>query len=593
MTTLVDYSVPNNKLIPCAVSPSAQIPAKRPVVVLDFETHNTDARRTPVILTGTISEDGKENITKALPYPAELNGSSIVAHNAKFELTILKANGFKDIQVEDDTMLMAYLLDPSQEVKMETLHEKYFKEHKKDLVEVYNDEVQKEKPDAARRVNLPDNWYEKVSVDALSTYLREDLHTTARLRSFLTRQLREKPEVYAWYREVELVIVVILTEMEYAGVQIDKDRLQQLSEEFTRDCGAILERLNRLAGRKPDGEPYNLNSTKQLQEVLFEKFKLPKTEKTKTGYSTDIKSLQQVLSKTNHIFVRLLLEYRELSKLLSTYCNPILERLDNDDRLHGSFNQTFTVTHRLSSSSPNLQNIPSKKEIGRLIRECFIAKKGHKLYIADYGQVELRILAHYSQDEALLKIFTSGEDLHEATGRLMGKDRQTGKIINFSLMYGKSAYGFGEDWGVSQESAQATINDYFNAFPGVQFFMEKQKAVCVAKKGWMTDIAGLPLYCGNPNTPDKWERQTVLRRAVNYPIQSSSQAIIKKAMVNIYKRFGLCPVLQVHDEVVYEIPDNGNLENLTNNLTFEMENAFQLKNVNLTVDAKVTDKWEK
>jgi DNA polymerase-1 len=549
-------------------------------VILDVETTSANPHQATPLLVGLLN--GTVSISETLPL--KIQGKTVIGHNLKYDLTVLRRAGvsFQDCTYED-TMIMSYLLFPNHPRGLKYLSTCFLKQPMKELLEVYNESCRRINPAHKDRKSLPDGWWHQVGTKTLTGYLESDLRSTARLYSYLRDKMAGKEQLEQWYDQVEKKVMVILASSELKGVKIDVENLKKLQEYFFKKTQLLEGKLKSLAGDKE----LNLNSSKQLQKVLYEKFKLRKGKKTKEGYSTDKATLGKLAQ--HHAFPKMLLEYREVQKLQSTYVDSILEKVDSGARLHSSYNQCLTKTQRLSSENPNLQNIPSKTEYGKRIKRCFIAEQGFYLLQADYSQVELRILAHLSQDPTLLSAFRDGKDLHKETADRMGIDRHTAKIINFSIIYGKTAFGFAQDWGVSIEEAQKTIDNYFLNFPAVGIWIRNQQDYVKKMNGWTKNIAELPLYVGDPFTPYRSEYESVMRQAVNFPIQSSSQCILKKALVNIFEKYRLVPVLTVHDSLVYEISNDSKVRK--EDILWEMENAWKL-DVPLKVDSVTLNRWE-
>lgn len=508
----------------------------------------------------------------------------LVLQNGKYDKIVLAKHGI-NIDVDWDTMVAEYLLNIDKSVKLEEVYERYTGVYKEGLMEVYNRFTSQD------RKTLPDGWYTQIDQTAFKEYAVADAEATLKIQEFQEKEFQKRPELYSWFKEVEMPLVNILAEVELKGVKVNIEKLRHLEEEFEVKKNKILGDLKFIAG-KPD---LNFNSSKQLQEVLYHELKLPTVRKTKTGFSTDSATLKKLAER--HAFPKFLLEYRTIEKILGTYIKPIQEQVDENGRLHTNYNQCLTKTRRFSSDSPNLQNIPVKSELGRLVKESFVPEAGHKFLIADYDQVELRILAHLSQDKTLIQAFNEGIDVHQQTADLMSKklgrpiDRGMGKTLNFSIVYGKTAYGFAEDWGCTESEAQEIIDGFFEARKGMKEYIEDIKNEAIRTGGWLNTLAGLPLFVGDTRTNNKFDFSHAMRCAVDYPIQGSSQDVLKKAIVHINRQLGLSPVLMVHDEVVYELKDI-NVEVHTNEIIRIMESVFKLS-VPLKVSYKISDRWEK
>lgn len=393
-------------------------------------------------------------------------------------------------------------------------------------------------------------------------FFGKESHFLFRLKKVLTEQLKEK-ELIKLFNDVEMPLVDVLFEMESTGVNIDTDVLGGLSREVDKKLKKLIASIYEMAGCE-----FNINSPKQLGEILFNRLKLTVVKKTKTGVSTD----EEVLTKLSrdHELPKILLEYRQLSKLKTTYIDALPELIDKKTgKVHSSFDQTGTETGRLSSSNPNLQNIPVKTELGRRIRQAFIPSKDFDWILsADYSQIELRILAHLCEDEALIRAFEKGLDIHRHTASLIfgveEKDvtdemRDNTKRVNFGIIYGMSSYGLAKDLGIEPNAAQNFIDEYFMRYPKVKSYLDSSIDF-VKKNGYVTTLLGRRRYIPEINNANFAIRQFAQRRAINAPIQGSAADLIKLAMVHIHEQlrksgFKSRLILQVHDELVFEVKD--------------------------------------
>ncbi len=506
-----------------------------------------------------------------------------VGQNIKYELIILANYGIRLKGIVFDTMLASYLLNPSKmshsldEISLEYLG------HRMTPIE---DLIGK----GAKRLRM-----DEVEVERVSRYSCEDSDVTFRLKERLEKLLFEK-ELDSLFREVEMPLIGVLADMELYGVAIDTDLLKKMSKRMEDELSDIVLKIYKLA----DCE-FNINSPKQLSEVLFERLKLPVVKRTKTGPSTDVEVLM-VLAQI-HPLAGELLKYRELTKLKSTYIDALPEMLNpRTNRLHTSFNQTVTATGRLSSSSPNLQNIPIKTEEGRKIRKAFVAEKSFCIMSCDYSQIELRILAHLSKDEELTNAFENEEDVHRHTAQLIfgaaKKDitdqmRQIAKTVNFGIIYGMSPYGLSKDLGIDQEQAREFIDSYFERYPRVRSFIDRQ--IEEAREiGYVTTLLNRRRYIPQINSQSLRERQFAERTAINTPIQGSAADLIKVAMIKIHneiKKRGLRSrmILQVHDELVFEVFQK-ELEEMKAIVRERMEGVFEL-NVPIKVKIMSGPNW--
>ena len=418
----------------------------------------------------------------------------------------------------------------------------------------------------------------------------------AQLKPVLEKELIEK-DLFKLFSGLEMPLVEVLSEMELYGIKIDTNLLKKLSLDIAKRLIKLIESVYDLSGAQ-----FNINSPKQLREILFEKLKLPVIKKTKTGPSTDEEVLNRLSSK--HKLPALLLEYRQLTKLKNTYIDALPELIDKlTGRIHTSFNQAGTETGRLSSSNPNLQNIPVKTDIGRNIRKAIIAEGAdYYLLSCDYSQVELRILAHLSKDEKLIASFNENKDIHKATAasiygieepEVNNSMRETAKRVNFGIIYGQTSYGLSRDLSISPSEAQSFIDAYFLKYPKVKDYIDSQIAEA-GKLGYVTTILGRRRYLPEINNRNLNIRQFVQRQAVNTPIQGSAADMIKLAMVNIQneikaRKMKSRMIMQIHDELVFEAHKN-ELKELTGFVRLNMENVFKL-DVPIRVDIKQGRNW--
>ncbi len=506
-----------------------------------------------------------------------------IGQNIKYDLIVLGRHGLQMENIAGDTMVASYLLDPTRrrhnldEIARDTLGHKMisYKEVTKGLTRDQN--------------------FSHVPIERAMEYACEDVHVTCVVKDKFHKELEEKG-LWRLYSEVEVPLIPVLAEMEINGILVDKQGLLKLKEEFSDRLKALKTKIFELAGHE-----FNINSTKQLAEVLFEELNLPQLKKTKkkTAYSTDVEVLKS-LSKI-HPLPELLLQYRNLSKLKSTYVDGLEKEINPETgRIHTSFNQTVTATGRLSSSEPNLQNIPVRTDEGRRIRALFIASPGNILVAADYSQIDLRVLAHYSGDENLVRAFRQGEDIHRRTAAQIFdvepefvtlEMRRVAKTVNFGIIYGMSAYGLAKELGIGRKEAKKFIDTYFDRYPGVKRFMTQivEKA---RHDGFVETILGRRRYIKEINSRNRILRQFAERTAINTPIQGSAADIIKLAMLKVVERFQEQEpearlLLQVHDELVVECPE-ARCRSVASLLKQTMEEI-----VDLLVPLKVAVGWGK
>jgi DNA polymerase-1 len=437
--------------------------------------------------------------------------------------------------------------------------------------------------------------FSHVRIEDATRYSGEDAVMTLRLKEVLEEKIRDEGLERVFY-EIEIPLIDVLADMEQYGIKIDVEIMKRLSEEIDKELAEIEKSIY-----SASGEEFNINSPKQLQDVLFTKLGLKPVKRTKTGYSTNMDVLEQLANE--HPLPRMIIEYRTLSKLKSTYIDALPRMIHpHTGRIHTSFNQTVTATGRLSSSEPNLQNIPIRGEWGTKIREAFIADKGFILLSSDYSQIELRILAHLSNDSNLIKIFTSDGDIHASTAsEIFGVPpedvtpdmRRSAKSVNFGIVYGISPFGLGQQLNISPEEAKGYIERYFKKHKGVKNYIEAQ-IMRAKKNGYVETITGRKRAIPELRSKNKSTKQLGERLAVNTPIQGSAADIIKIAMINISKRIreeGLRTrlILQVHDELLFEVPED-EIEIAEEIIRYEMENAVTLR-VPLKVDIGKGKNW--
>lgn len=411
----------------------------------------------------------------------------------------------------------------------------------------------------------------------------------------LTDKLKEK-EQYKLFNEIEMPLVRVLAEMEYKGVLVDKKMLEEYSLSLGKKVDALVKEICDLAG-----EDFNVNSTKQLGVILFEKLGLPVIKKTKSGYSTDVDALEKL--KNEHPIIEKILEYRTLSKLKATYVDGMLPLINGETkRIHANFKQTVTATGRISCTDPNLQNIPIRTELGRELRKIFIAPEGCSFIDADYSQIELRVLAHISGDETMIEAFKNGEDIHAITAsqvfgvpleEVTKQMRSEAKAVNFGIVYGISDFGLASNIGINRKKAKIYIEKYFEKYPNIKKYMDSEKEKC-KELGYVETLWGRRRYVPEIKSNNFNVRQFGERVAMNAPIQGTAADIIKIAMVNVFdelKKNNLKSklILQVHDELVIEAPDD-EVETAKEILVNCMENVIKLK-LPLKAEAQVGKNW--
>jgi len=504
--------------------------------------------------------------------------------NIKYDMLIMKKQGCDVKGVAFDTMIASYLLDPSRRGhRLDDLSQEHLN-HKMISYE-----------EVAGPKGAGQQTFDKVDVDKASVYSCEDAHATYLLTRVLEKKIREEG-FGKLFHEVEMPLVEVLTHMEFAGIRIDEGFFGSLSTEFRERLSGLEREIHEAAGT-----PFNINSPKQLGKILFDELKLPNPKKTKTGYATDVKELWRLADE--HPLPKLVLGYRSLSKLLSTYVDA-LPRMVNPvtGRIHTSFNQSVTATGRLSSSDPNLQNIPIRTTEGRKIRKGFIPAEGMWLLSADYSQIELRILAHVSGDERLKEAFQKDQDVHAHTaGILFGCEpelvsddmRRRAKVINFGVIYGMGPYGLAGQLGISQGEARTFIDHYFETYSGVKAWQE----ACLEearRNGYVSTLLNRKRPLPEITSRNGSIRAMAERTAINTPIQGTAADMIKVAMIQVFHRllgegFRSRMLLQVHDELVFEVPEDER-EAIRPIIRKEMEEVMPL-DVAMKVDMEEGKNW--
>ena len=510
---------------------------------------------------------------------------TMVGHNLKYDLTILETVGLLPQCRLADTMLMSYVLDAAAgRHDMDSLAKRSLG------VETtsYEDVCGK----GAKQIR-----FDEVALESASHYASEDADITLRLYNQFVERLNQVPSLQSIYQELELPVMQILREMENHGALLDVDILNAQSVTL----GVRLEQLESEA-QALAGRPFNLASPKQLQEILFDELQLPVLKKTPKGAPSTNEEVLQELA-LDYPLPKLLIEHRSLSKLKGTYTDRLPGDCDPaDGRVHTSFHQAVTSTGRLSSSDPNLQNIPIRTEEGRRIRKAFIAPDGWSVMAADYSQIELRIMAHLSGDKSLVDAFARGDDIHRATAAevfdlepmfVTDEQRRRAKAINFGLIYGMSAFGLARQLGIERAEAAAYIDRYFERYPGVRHYMDSTRAMA-HEKGYVETVFGRRLTLPDIHARQVPVRQAAERAAINAPMQGTAADIIKRAMLRVHQalatsNLGCHLLLQVHDELVFEVRDR-DLDPARQLIRLEMEAAAELS-VPLVVDIGSGESW--
>jgi DNA polymerase-1 len=519
----------------------------------------------------------------------EDSGILKIAHNAKFDANVLQQHGI-DMRPVEDTLLMSYVLDAGRsDHGMDVLSEKYFGHKPIQFGEVAG-------------TGRSFIGFARVAIDRATEYAAEDADVTLRLWYVLKPRLAAE-KMTTVYETLERPMVKTLARMEQRGISIDRQILSRLSGDFAQGMARLEAEIQELAG-----EPFNVGSPKQLGDILFGKMGLPGGKKTATGAWSTAASVLDELAEQGNTFAARILDWRQLQKLKSTYTDALPEYVNpHTKRVHTSFALAATTTGRLSSSEPNLQNIPVRNEAGRKIRTAFVANDGNKILSADYSQIELRILAHIADIPQLKKAFANGLDIHAMTASEMfnvplsemtGEIRRRAKAINFGIIYGISAFGLANQLGIPREEAGAYIKKYFERFPGIRDYMEATKKAC-REQGYVTTIFGRRCHYPRITASNPSERAFNERAAINAPIQGSAADIIRRAMVRMDNALAKAKLdakmlLQVHDELVFEVPESqveATIGVVRNIMVDAPHPAIQLS-VPLQVDAKAAKNWD-
>lgn len=472
-----------------------------------------------------------------------------VGHHLKYDAHVLSNHGIDLAGMRFDSMLESYVLDSTAtRHDLDSVARKYLGQE----TIHYEDVAGK----GARQLR-----FDEISIEEAAPYAAEDADVTLRLHRVLWPQLQSTGSLADVYASIEQPLVPVLKRMEECGVRVDADLLGELSAEFAEKIAAVEARAHDAAGH-----PFNLSSPKQLREILFEELELPVTRKTPKGQPSTAEEVLAELAP-DYELPQLILDHRSLSKLKSTYTDKLPEQIfPGDKRIHTSYHQAVTATGRLSSSDPNLQNIPIRTEEGRRIRQAFIADEGYLLLAADYSQIELRIMAHISGDRGLLRAFADDRDIHQATAaevfgvaldQVTTDQRRSAKAINFGLIYGMSAFGLARQLGIAHKEAQEYVDLYFARYPDVKKYMDETRAQA-QQNGYVETVFGRRLYLPDINARQAQRRQYAERSAINAPMQGTAADIIKKAMISVdewlqSEQIDARLIMQVHDELVLEV----------------------------------------
>ncbi len=513
----------------------------------------------------------------------KLSNKKFIGQNIKYDYIVLKNAGVHLNNIYFDTMIASYLLDPDQH------------HHSLDrLAKKFLNYTMQSYSNLMKETNK--QYFDELDIKSAAFYSVEDVVCTFAIKEKLLPLIKQN-NLYSLFKNIELPLIKVLANMEMNGIYVNLELLNSILNKFNKEITEIEKQIYNIVGYQ-----FNINSTKQLGEILFNQMKLPTIRKTKTGFSTDVKVLKQLADK--HILPKLILEYRQLSKLVSTYLSPLKDFISKKTGLiHPSFNQTIAATGRLSCSNPNLQNIPIRTERGKKIREIFQARtKKNILISADYSQIELRVLAHLSGDENLIESFKNATDFHRKTAALIynidEKDvsaemRRHAKTINFGIIYGMSAFSLAKELKISRKEAELFINMYFIRFPKVKDFIDNTVKFA-QENGYVTTMFNRKRYIPQIKSSNKNILENAKRMAINTPVQGSAADIIKKAMIDINnwiekEKIPIKMVLQIHDELLFEC-EKKYFPEFKDKIKQIMEKTVTLR-VPLIVDISTGDNW--
>ena len=571
-------------LISIDLETTSLIPSKAEIVGISFSISANSGWYIPIMYLekekNNFGDDDLKVVLDRIKNILEDASLSKTGQNIKFDLHILKRYGLDVKGVIFDTMIAAHLLNPSaRSISLDTLSLEYLNYETVKIDELIGR--------GKNKISMS-----QVPLESAAFYASEDADIALQLTIILKQRLKED-SLYVFFKTIELSLVPVLTEMEYNGVFVDSTMLLSMSQ----DIGKKLDDLKKTIFIKA-GKDFNINSTQQLANILFDDLELPQIKKRSTAEEV----LKQL--KNYHDLPESILEYRKYYKLKNTYLDSLQELINKDtERIHSTFNQTIASTGRLSSTNPNFQNIPIRTEEGREIRKSFIPQKdGWKILSADYSQVELRMMAHFSNDIGLIDAFNNAEDIHSKTASLvfnipiemvLPEMRRTAKVVNFGIMYGAGAFRISQELGISRKEATLLIENYFNQYPGIQNYIDSTCSKAREKK-YVETILGRKRPIWDANSDNGLRRQAAERMAINMPIQGSAAEMIKLAMINIHREITKMHlrsklVLQIHDELIFEFP-NEEEDTLVKMVVDKMENALELS-VPIIVDYGIGNSW--
>jgi DNA polymerase-1 len=535
---------------------------------------------------GAPDQLNREDVLARLKPLLEDPARAKLGHHLKYDAHVLRNHGVELNGMAFDSMLESYVLNSTAtRHDLDSTAQLYL-----GIATIHYEDVAGK---GAKQLRFDD-----VPVDKAAEYSAEDSDVAMRLHRRLWPQIEALPSLAKLYREIEQPLVPVLLDMEHLGVLIDPAMLRKQSQELAKSLLELERRAHQVAG-----QAFNLDSPKQLQEVLFGKLGIPARRKTATGQPSTAEDVLEELADEYEL-PRVILEYRGLAKLRSTYTDKLPGQVDpRTGRVHTSYHQAVAATGRLSSTDPNLQNIPIRKAEGRRIRQAFIAPPGHVLMAADYSQIELRIMAHLSGDESLLQAFAADRDIHQATaaevfgvapGEVTGDQRRAAKAINFGLIYGMSAFGLARQLGIDRGAAQRYVDLYFERYPGVKRYMDETRAMA-REQGYVETVFGRRLYLPDIRSRNAQMRQYAERSAINAPMQGTAADIIKRAMIDVHGWLGRSSpearlVMQVHDELVLEVREDA-VDKVRHGLEQRMAAAADLR-VPLRVETGIGANWD-
>ncbi|NIO39840.1 MAG: DNA polymerase I, partial [Burkholderiales bacterium] len=574
------------------------------LVAIDTETTGLDPMMARLVGISLSTESGKaayvplahdyagvpqqlalENVLHRLRPWLEDAGKKKVGQNLKYDLHIFANHGVRVAGIAHDTLLQSYVLESHRPHDMDSLAVRHL-----GIQTIKYDDVTGK---GASRIPFP-----QVDIERARDYAGEDADVTLQLHQEMFPAIERDEKLMNVYSAIEMPVMEVLFAMERHGVLLDVDALDKQTTELSQRLTALEQAVHEQAG-----QPFNLGSPKQLQEILFVKQELPVIKKTPSGMpSTDEDVLQQLAM--DHPLPKLILEYRGLSKLKSTYTDKLPKMLNPETgRVHTNYAQAVANTGRLASTDPNLQNIPVRTAEGRRVREAFIAPEGCSILSADYSQIELRIMAHLSQDKSLLQAFREGADVHRHTAsEIFGVDaddvtsqqRRYAKVINFGLIYGMSAFGLASQLGIERNAAQQYIDRYFARYPGVADYMQRTRETA-RERGYVETVFGRRLYLAEIRASNHQRRQAAERAAINAPMQGTAADLIKLSMIAVHnwiatRKLGTRMIMQVHDELVLEVPA-AELSTVKTTVTELMSGVAKL-DVPLEADVGAGPNWE-